>query len=141
MRCWVLPAKSVERRLPCSDCLGSSVCRSLSSLACPGSEAATAGSLIGQKVVLNEFLAYLDLVRTPEAELSARSRLLLTYALCGFANLGSLGILIGGLSAMVPDRRAEIVGLAPRAMLVGFLTTLLSASVVGVTVSFSESVI
>lgn len=103
----------------------------------PWSEAAAAGSLIGQKVVLNEFLAYLQLIEVsrsaPEA-LSDRTKLLLTYALCGFANLGSLGILIGGLSAMAPDRRSEIVELAPRAMLIGFLATLLSASVVGTTV-------
>jgi concentrative nucleoside transporter, CNT family len=98
----------------------------------PLNETATAGALIGQKVVLNEFLAYLELVKTPEGELSARSRLLLTYALCGFANLGSLGILVGGLSAMVPSRRAEIVELAPRAVLAGFLATMLTASVVGV---------
>lgn len=103
----------------------------------PWSEALTAGSLIGQKVVLNEFLAYLQLAQliaeNPEA-LSDRSRLLLTYALCGFANLGSLGILIGGLSAMAPERRSEIVELAPRAMLIGFLATLLTAAIVGTTV-------
>jgi concentrative nucleoside transporter, CNT family len=100
----------------------------------PWSEAATAGGLIGQKVVLNEFLAYLDLIKTPTDALSERSRLLLTYALCGFANLGSLGILIGGLSVMAPERRAEITELAPRSMLVGFLATMLSASVVGTTI-------
>ncbi len=100
----------------------------------PWSEAATAGQLIGQKVILNEFLAYLELVKTPGEALSDRSRLLLTYALCGFANLGSLGILIGGLSAMVPERRAEIVAMAPKSVLIGFLTTLLTASVVGTTV-------
>ena len=99
----------------------------------PWSEAGAAGALIGQKVVLNEFLAYLELVKTPAGELSERSRLLLTYALCGFANLGSLGILIGGLSAMVPERRSEIVAMAPKSVLIGFLTTLLSASIVGTT--------
>ncbi|MEM7775281.1 MAG: nucleoside transporter C-terminal domain-containing protein [Pseudomonadota bacterium] len=102
----------------------------------PWSEAATAGSLIGQKVILNEFFAYLQLVELGKSDpgaLSERSRLLLTYALCGFANLGSLGILIGGLSAMAQERRPEIVALAPRAMLVGFLATMLSAAVVGTT--------
>ncbi len=99
----------------------------------PWHEAATAGSLIGQKVVLNEFLAYLDLVKTPAEELSERSRLLLTYALCGFANFGSLGIMLGGLAAMAPERRSDIVELAPKSVLIGFLTTLLSASVVGTT--------
>ena len=99
----------------------------------PWNEAATAGGLIGQKVILNEFLAYLDLVKTPAEELSDRSRLLLTYALCGFANLGSLGILLGGMAAMVPERRSDIVSLAPKSVLIGFLTTLLSASIVGTT--------
>ncbi len=100
----------------------------------PWSETVTAGALIGQKVVLNEFLAYLELLKTPQDVLSERSRLLLTYALCGFANLGSLGILIGGLSVLIPERRAEIAQLAPRAMLIGFLTTLLTAAIIGTTV-------
>lgn len=81
--------------------------------------------------MLNEFLAYLELVKTPASAISDRSRLILTYALCSFANLGSLGILIGGLSAMAPERRAEIAALAPRSVLAGFLVSLLSASVVG----------
>ena len=98
----------------------------------PWSEAATAGALIGQKLVLNELLAYIELARLPEGTLSTRSRLLLTYALCGFANLGSLGIMIGGYTAMVPERRAEIAELAPKAVIVGLLATLLSAAVVGV---------
>jgi len=99
----------------------------------PWDEAATAGALIGQKVILNEFLAYLELVKTPAGELSERSRLLLTYALCGFANLGSLGILLGGLGAMAPERRQDIVAMAPKSVLIGFLTTLLTASIVGTT--------
>jgi len=97
----------------------------------PWSEAATAGALLGQKAVLNEFLAYLDMAKIPDAELSARSRLILTYAMCSFANLGSLGILIGGLTAMAPERRAEIVALAPRSVFIGFFATLLSAAVIG----------
>ena len=97
----------------------------------PWNEAPLAGSLIGQKVVLNELVAYLDLAKLPPDALSARSRLILTYALCGFANLGSLGIMIGGLSAMVPERRADIVELAPKAVLVGLMATLLSGAIVG----------
>lgn len=97
----------------------------------PWSEAGTAGALLGQKLILNEFLAYLDLAKTPEAALSPRSRLIMTYALCGFANLGSLGILIGGLTAMAPERRAEIVALGPRAVAVGFLATMLSGAMIG----------
>jgi len=100
----------------------------------PAAETVTAGELIGQKVVLNEFLAYLDLLKVPADDLSDRSRLLITYALCGFANLGSLGILIGGLSVLCPERRAEIVQLAPKALVVGFLATLLTASIIGTTV-------
>ncbi|MEO1205226.1 MAG: nucleoside transporter C-terminal domain-containing protein [Pseudomonadota bacterium] len=100
----------------------------------PTSEVSFAGALLGQKLILNEFLAYLSLSQTLAADpsvLSERSRLIMTYALCGFANLGSLGILVGGLTAMVPERRDEIVRLAPRAVGVGFLTTLLTASIIG----------
>jgi len=97
----------------------------------PAAEAGQAGALIGLKVILNELLAYLELARLPEAALSPRSRLILTYALCGFANFGSLGILVGGLSAMVPERRREIAELGLRSMLTGVLATLLSGAVVG----------
>ena len=98
----------------------------------PWSEAATAGALMGTKTVLNELIAYIDLARLPAEELGDRSRLLMTYALCGFANLGSLGILIGGLGAMSPERRDEIIALGPRAVVSGTLSTLLCAAVVGV---------
>jgi CNT family concentrative nucleoside transporter len=97
----------------------------------PWSEAATAGSILGLKVVLNEFLAYLELVKVPQADLSDRSRLIMTYALCGFANLGSLGISIGALATMAPERRADLVEITPRAVAVGFLATLLSGAVIG----------
>lgn len=97
----------------------------------PWSESVTAGALLGQKVVLNEFLAYLELAKTPASQLSERSRVILTYAMCSFANLGSLGILVGGLAAMAPERRSEIAELAPRSVLVGFLASLLSAAIVG----------
>lgn len=100
-------------------------------LGIPWSEAGIAGALIGEKIVLNEFLAYLDLATRDASALSPRSRLIITYALCGFANLGSLGIMIGGLVAMAPDRRADIVALGGRSLLVGALATLLSAAVVG----------
>ncbi|MGE3065803.1 MAG: NupC/NupG family nucleoside CNT transporter [Hyphomicrobiaceae bacterium] len=95
-------------------------------------EAATAGALIAKKVVLNEFVAYLDLARLPPEALSARSRLILTYALCGFANLGSLGIMVGGMTAMAPERRADIVQLGAHAVLLGLMATLLSGAVIGV---------
>jgi concentrative nucleoside transporter, CNT family len=101
----------------------------------PWSEAATAGSLLGEKIVLNELIAYLDLAKLPPEALAPRSRIILTYALCGFANLGSLGILIGGLTTLVPERRAEIVELAPKAVLVGLMATLLTGSIVGTIIS------
>lgn len=97
----------------------------------PWAEAGTAGTMLGERLVLNELIAYLDLAGAGGAELSQRSRLIMTYALCGFANLGSLGIMLGGLTAMLPDRRAEILALAPRSVIVGFLATLLSAALIG----------
>jgi CNT family concentrative nucleoside transporter len=98
----------------------------------PWSEAQAAGALMGTKTILNEFLAYLDLARLPPQELSERSRLIMVYALCGFANFGSLGILIGGLGTMVPERRTEIVGLGLKSLVSGTLATLITGAVVGV---------
>ena len=97
----------------------------------PTSEAVTAGSLMGVKTILNEFLAYLQLAALPAEALSERSRLIMTYALCGFANLGSLGILIGGMGAMAPERRAEITALGPRSIVAGTLATAFTGAVVG----------
>jgi CNT family concentrative nucleoside transporter len=97
----------------------------------PWEECARAGALLGVKTVLNELVAYLQLGQIPAGALSERTRLLLTYALCGFANLGSLGILIGGMVAMVPERRAEIVSLGARTIVSGTLATLMTAAVVG----------
>ncbi len=97
----------------------------------PWAEAHAGGALLGTKTILNEFVAYLDLARLPADALSARSRLLMTYALCGFANLGSLGILIGGMGAMVPERRGEIVTLGMKSIVAGTLATCLTAAVVG----------
>ena len=97
----------------------------------PWAEAATAGSLLGVKTVLNEFVAYVQLAGLPPEALSPRSRLIMTYALCGFANLGSLGIMIGGLSAMVPSRRAEIVELGSKTVISGTLATMMTAAVIG----------
>jgi CNT family concentrative nucleoside transporter len=98
----------------------------------PWSEAPTAGALLGSKTVLNELLAYLEMAALPTDALSPRSRLIMTYALCGFANLGSLGILIGGLTTMVPERRREILDLGPRTLVAGTLATLSCGCVVGV---------
>jgi len=101
----------------------------------PWNEAATAGALMGTKTVLNEFIAYVDLAQLPAEALSPRSRLIMTYCLCGFANFGSLGILIGGMASMVPERRDEIVALGLRSIVAGTLATLMTGAAVGVLVS------
>ena len=97
----------------------------------PWAECAKAGTLLGVKTVLNELIAYLQLGQIPAGALSERSRLILTYALCGFANFGSLGIMIGGMVAMVPARRAEIVSLGAKTIVSGTLATMMTAAVVG----------
>ena len=93
-------------------------------------EAHAAGALLGTKTVLNEFIAYLDMAKLPADQLSPRGKLLMTYALCGFANFGSLGILIGGMGAMVPERRREVVGLGMKSIVAGTIATCMTASVV-----------
>jgi len=100
----------------------------------PWSEAQVAGALLGKKTILNELVAYLDLAAVPEAALSPRSRLLMTYALCGFANFGSLGIMLGGMGAMVPERRDELVALGLRSIAAGTLATCLTAAVISLLV-------
>jgi CNT family concentrative nucleoside transporter len=91
----------------------------------PWAEAQAGGALLGTKTVLNELIAYIDLAASG---LSERSRVLMTYALCGFANFGSLGIMIGGLGTMCPERRAEIVGLGMKSIIAGTLATCFTAA-------------
>ncbi|BBO72872.1 nucleoside:proton symporter [Desulfosarcina widdelii] len=98
----------------------------------PWAEAATAGSLMGVKIVLNELLAYLELSRLPAGTLGESSLLIMTYAMCGFANPGSLGIMIGGLGTMAPKRRSEIVALGLRSVVAGILATCMTGAVVGI---------
>jgi CNT family concentrative nucleoside transporter len=98
----------------------------------PWAEAGAAGTLMGTKTVLNELLAYIDLSRLPEGVLTERSKLILTYAMCGFANPGSLGIMIGGLGTMAPERRSEIVSLGFRSIVAGPLATCMTGAVVGI---------
>jgi CNT family concentrative nucleoside transporter len=98
----------------------------------PWSEAQAAGMLLGTKTVLNELVAYIDLASI--TGLSERSRVLMTYALCGFANFGSLGIMIGGMSTMCPERRPEIVSLGLKSIVAGTLATCLTAATVGLLV-------
>lgn len=98
----------------------------------PWSEAHAAGSLMGTKIVLNELLAYLDMAALPAGTLSGRSTLIMTYSMCGFANVGSLGILIGGLTRIAPERAGEIVELGARSVLAGVLATMMTGAMVGV---------
>jgi CNT family concentrative nucleoside transporter len=98
----------------------------------PWSESVAAGSLMGTKTILNEFLAYLQMGSLPAETLSDRSKMIMTYAMCGFANPGSLGIMIGGLGAMAPDRRREIVSLGFKSILAGTLATAMTGALVGV---------
>ncbi len=100
-------------------------------LGIPWEEAPTAGALMGSKTILNELIAYLELAALPPEALSPRSRLIMLYALCGFANFGSLGIMIGGLSAMAPERRGEIVELGFRSIASGVLATSMTGAIVG----------
>lgn len=97
----------------------------------PWNEAQVAGSLMGTKTILNEFLAYMDMSKLSPESLSDRSRIIMTYAMCGFANLGSLGIMIGGMGAMVPDRRDEIIGLGLKSIVSGTIATCMTGAIVG----------
>lgn len=98
----------------------------------PWQEATTAGALMGTKTILNELLAYLDMSHLPPGALSPRSLLIMTYAMCGFANPGSLGIMIGGMGTMAPARRVEIVSLGLRSIIAGTLATCMTGAVVGI---------
>jgi CNT family concentrative nucleoside transporter len=97
----------------------------------PWNEALRGGELMGIKTVLNEFIAYVELSKLGPETLSERSRLILVYALCGFANFGSLGIMIAGLSVMAPERRDEIVALGPKTIVSGTLATCTIGAIVG----------
>lgn len=95
----------------------------------PWAEAKAAGELLGLKTIINEFVAYLHMTQLPAGTLSEKSLVVMSYALCGFANPGSLGIMIGGMSAMAPERRHEIVSLGFRSLLAGTLATCMTGAV------------
>ena len=97
----------------------------------PAAEAADAGALLGTKTILNEFIAYLNLAALPDGVLSERSRLIMLYAMCGFANFGSVGIMIAGVAAMIPERRAEVCELSLKSLVSGTLATGMTGAVVG----------
>jgi len=102
----------------------------------PWDDAAIAGGLIGQKIVLNEFIAYLQLSQLPVGTgvgaISEESRIILTYALCGFANFASIAIQIGGIGSLAPERRADLARFGLRAVLGGSIATLMTATIAGV---------
>ena len=97
----------------------------------PWDKAATAGALMGDKTIINEFVAYLKLASLPPDALDPRSRLIMLYAMCGFANFGSVGILIAGVGGMIPERRNEVVPLALRALLSGTMASGLTGAIIG----------
>ena len=96
----------------------------------PAAETTAAGALLGTKVILNELIAYLEFAAAGDT-LSGRTRVILTYALCGFTNFGSLGILIGGVSTLVPERRPELLRLGPRTLVAGTLVSCLTGTIAG----------
>jgi concentrative nucleoside transporter, CNT family len=98
----------------------------------PWDQAVTAGALMGIKTVLNDLIAFLEFAKLPPGALDERSRLIMLYAMCGFANFGSLGIMIAGLSVMAPERRADIISLGGKSIVSGTLTTCLMGAIVGV---------
>ena len=98
----------------------------------PWNEAVTAGSLMGVKTILTEFVAYVELAKLPADALDPRSRLIMLYALCGFANFGSLGIMIAGLATMAPQRRDDVVSLGMKSIVSGTLTTCVIGAIIGV---------
>ena len=102
----------------------------------PASEAMAAGDLMGTKIVLNELIAYLKMSQLPAGTLSERSLAIMAYGMCGFANLGSLGIMIGGMGTMVEERRSEIVALGFKSLVAGVLATCLTGTVVGILILF-----
>jgi CNT family concentrative nucleoside transporter len=97
----------------------------------PWQEAPVAGALMGSKTILNEFIAYMDLSQLPENTLQPKSIIIMSYALCGFANPGSLGIMIGGLGTMASERKNEIVTMGLRSIIAGTLATCMTGAVVG----------
>jgi CNT family concentrative nucleoside transporter len=97
----------------------------------PAKDAQIAGALLGVKLVLTEFTAFIQLGATPVEAIDPRTRVLMAYALCGFANVASVGMNVAGYSVLVPERRSEVIGMVWKAMFAGFLATCLSAAVVG----------
>ncbi len=105
-------------------------------LGIPWEEAISAGALLGKKTILNEIVAFIGLAELPKGALSPKSDLIMTYALAGFANLSSIGIQIGGIGTMVPERKQEIISLGIKAMIAGTIASCMSGSIIGILYSF-----
>ena len=106
-------------------------------LGIPASEAIPAGSLLGKKAVLNEVIAFIGLASLPSGQLSPKSAMIMTYALAGFANLSSIGIQIGGIGAMVPERKQEIISLGVKALIAGTIASCMSGAIIGILYSIT----
>ena len=102
----------------------------------PISEIMTAGSLMGTKVILNSLIAYINLLNLPADALQEKSQLIMIYAMCGFANIGSLGIMVGGMTTIAPEKRSEIISLGMKSLFAGVLATSFTAAVVGLIFNF-----
>ena len=100
-------------------------------LGIPWSDAVDAGQLLGTKVVLNELVAYIDMSNLPDGALSEKSALIMAYAICGFANFGSVGIMLGGLAAIVPERRGELAQLGLKSIMAGTMATCMTGAIAG----------
>ena len=97
----------------------------------PWAESVTAGQLLGTKIILNELVAFIQLSQLAPGSLSERSALIMTYSICGFANFASLGIMIGGIGAIVPERRLEIANLGLKSVLAGTMATCMTGAIAG----------
>lgn len=100
----------------------------------PWADAQIAGSLLGTKVIINELVAYINMTALADTDITERTRLIMTYALCSFSNFGSLAIMIGGLTTMAPERTTEIVGLGLKCVFTAFITTCLTATIIGLVI-------
>ena len=95
-------------------------------------ESVLVGSLLGQKFVLNEFIAYVNLAAIDASQLSEKSRLIMLYGLCGFANLSSVGILLSGIGTMIPERKDDLIAVSGKALIGATLASCFTGLVVGV---------
>ena len=100
-------------------------------LGVPWDQAPAAGALMGTKTILNEYVAYLDLAAIPEGTFDPRSQLIVVYALCGFANLASVGLLVSTIGTLAPSRRAEVAGLGVKSWIAGNCATAMTGAVIG----------